>query len=128
MTKLATTLVDSLKLLARQPKLFLPKIFVSFLYGVGMLLTADIMLKLLAIDQIPMAATAPLLQSYFGTMVLLAVYTFLVLLVDVFVNSMYPAMAQEFFNAQKISFRKAVSSICHSGLHYFSLVILNGSF
>ncbi|MEK6942352.1 MAG: hypothetical protein AABW85_05840, partial [archaeon] len=98
MTKFFSILSDSFNLLAREPKLFLPKIFVSFLYSIPV-----IFLPALAVASF--AAPSP---ELLGSLVFWLVFTFAALIVDSVVSAMYPFLVKDFFEKKQVSLRAAL--------------------
>ena len=101
---------ESFFMLAKQPKLFLPKLIIAALYGAGMLFIASIYLEtmfpLLSQEMNveiagKLAAQLPLLVAFFF-------YTIAVFALDVLVNAMYPVMVKNFKQGKAISFRAAL--------------------
>ena len=112
---------DSFILLGKQPKLFLPKIIVAFLYGLIMIITASFVLALFpALNAKDYAALATL----FFYDLLLLVFLFVVLCIDVFTNAMYPQMVKDFFDNKGISFSRAFSSVKGKFVKIFLSAIL----
>ncbi|MDD5162935.1 MAG: hypothetical protein PHD95_01880 [Candidatus ainarchaeum sp.] len=120
-------LLESLVLLKSQPKLFLPKIIVAFLFGAALLLTAQLFLK------------GPLTQAlspnynfcseldcvtFIAETLLLLVFISIIIIIDIFTNAMYPAMVRDFFNKKKISFRSAFGSLKGKKIKIFLSIIL----
>ena len=114
--KFRTVLFDSFRLLGRSPKLFIPKIIISFLYGISMIFMAQILLQIAPIFQngagIASLSSSPaglqVLQSVVPPLLLLLVFAFAVMVLDIIVNAMYPFMVEGMFRGESISFRKAL--------------------
>lgn len=102
--KIAGYLKQAAETLSKHPKLFLPKILLAGLFGIGMLLTAETAKNLPLIEGMTLEQQK---QSLAIASILLA-YTLLLVVADVFVNAMYPALVKQIQNNQKISFRQAL--------------------
>ncbi|MFH1239636.1 MAG: hypothetical protein V1672_00290 [Candidatus Diapherotrites archaeon] len=104
-------LVNSFNLLKKKPKLFLPKFLIAAVYGVMMLLTMDILVSLTEFifteNQSQAAVYAAEMLPVVST---LFIFSLFVLLLDTFINSMYPKMVDDFYKKKKISFTDAVKS------------------
>ncbi len=101
--KLSFFFADAFKLLAAQPKLFFPKLVVSGLFGVGMLLTAQI--ASYALDTANVSPES--LFSLFSFSLFLLFFTFCVSVFDTIVNAMYPLMVKNHREGKKVSLTEA---------------------
>jgi hypothetical protein len=99
---------DSFALLRKQPKLFLPKIIVAFLYGLVMLITAEF--TILFFDQYTSGTLSNPMEIISFAIVLL-ILDFAVFFVDVFTNALYPKLISDFFNNKKISLMSSAKSL-----------------
>jgi len=97
---------ESFLLLLREPKLFLPKLLVSFLFGVGMLAIARLLMPFLSLGGLEAVKSV---SSQLPLLAALLAYTLIVFAVDVFVNALYPVLVKQFNSGQKISFSKAAA-------------------
>ena len=100
-------------IIKKEPKLFLPKLFIALLFGVEMLafaflwqlipnpFTALNILSPKTLEQLH--ALRMLLPYYF----ILLIYSFAVLLLDILINAMYPSMVQDYKQRSTISFQNA---------------------
>jgi len=95
---------SALRLLLRQPRLFLPKLVVAALFGMGMLLTARMVKDALSIE----ALSRQELYSLFSTAIFLLLYTLAAALVDIIVNAMYPVMVENYNEKKQVSLSKAL--------------------
>lgn len=104
-------IIDSFALLRKEPKFFLPKIFIAFLYSISMYLTANILVSFVDIIQTSTVYEAVLYaQSMLGTMWLLLIFSLFALILDALVNAMYPKLVEDFYSKKKISFIVALKS------------------
>lgn len=113
--KLTKFLKEAMDLLLKEPKLFIPKIVVSLLYSIAMLLLGFLLMT--HKDIIILASRAEAL-SYeqlqdmsvllFSLLFLSALY-FIMLVIDILVNAMYPALVNDFYRKRKLSLRRAFS-------------------
>ncbi|MAG22312.1 MAG: hypothetical protein CL943_03340 [Candidatus Diapherotrites archaeon] len=123
---LIAVLKESFFLLLKEPKLFLPKIIVAFLYGFGMLAIAFLSLNTILpfvggeVDPAMASALSVQLPIVLG----LLVYTILVLAIDVLVNAMYPVMVRDFKQGSRISFRSALSFASKKFLVIFPAILV----
>ncbi|MDP6670184.1 MAG: hypothetical protein QGI60_00010 [archaeon] len=103
---------ESFSMLAKQPKLFLPKLIVAALYGAGMLFIAAILLETIVplLSQEMNAKIARKLVLQLPLVVGFFFYTIAVFAVDVLVNAMYPVMVKDFKAGKAISFKIALKS------------------
>ena len=104
-------LIDSFILLKKEPKLFIPKIFIAAFYGTLMLCLMSIFtpfLELLSTADIMEAALYA--REIFSSLLVLFIISIFAIVVDVFVNAMYPKMVEDFYNKKRISFKEAAKS------------------
>ena len=99
---------QSFSMLAREPKLFIPKIVVAFLYGFGMLATAFISLESLPIILSPESFAPEQAFNLLSLSLMLFVYSIFLFAIDVLVNSMYPVLVKDFKQRNPISLPKAL--------------------
>ena len=108
----------SFTLLAEHPKLFLPKLLISLLYGFAMLAAAPLAIGILfgnpTIQHMQPTAAFGLLLFSGG----LLIYVFIVSILDILVNAMYPTMIDS-LKSGSISFKKAFR---HSMRKFFVVV------
>lgn len=102
--KITGYLKQAAETLSKHPKLFLPKILLAGLFGIGMLLTAETAKNLPLIEGMTLEQQK---QSLAIASMLLA-YTLFLIIADVFVNAMYPTLVKQAKNREKISFRQAL--------------------
>ena len=108
MNVVAKVLVDSFRLLKKEPKLFLPKLLIAFLYGLGMLFTAALFKELLpALNPYSSSISPLLLNAVLLQSVLLLAFLFLVMILDVLFNAAYSAMLEDFFKKRSPSILNA---------------------
>jgi hypothetical protein len=98
---------DSLVLLKKQPKIFLPKIIMAFLAGALMILTAN--LTVLFLQEV--SAGYPDTMPVFFEALFLLILVFIVFFVDVFVNAMYPCIVRDFLEKKRVSLLQAMLSV-----------------
>ena len=110
MKKFLYFLGEAFSLLLKEPRLFLPKLLVAFLYGALMVFTASLLLKFYYLDFSSYASESiEAVQALAGDAFLWLAVSLAVLLVDVVTSAMYPVMVKEFRQGKKISFRRAFS-------------------
>jgi hypothetical protein len=99
---------DSLGLVVKEPRLFLPKLGIAVLYGALMLQIARFSLQIIPVSVISVHWTA--LEA--GQLLLESIgFLFLVLLVmiaDVWISSWYPKLVSDYRENRTLSFQKAV--------------------
>ena len=100
MTKFFTIISESFVLLEKEPKLFVPKILVAFLYSIPV-----IFLPSLAVASF--AAPSP---ELFGSLMFWFVFSFASLIIDAVVSAMYPFLVKDFFEKKQISLKAALDS------------------
>ncbi len=101
---------ESFIILRKEPKLFIPKLILAFLYGIGMIIIASLALETilpLALQQFDLETARAMVEKLPLVMVLFF-YLIALLVVDVLVNAMYPLMVSDFKQGKKISFRRAL--------------------
>jgi len=113
--KLTKFLKEAMYLLLKEPKLFIPKIAVSLLYSIVMLLLSFL---LVAHKDIIFLASSGGALSYgqlrdvsvllFSLLFLLAL-SFIMLVIDILVNAMYPVLVNDFYSKRKLSLKRAFS-------------------
>jgi len=104
-------IVNSFNLLKKNPKLFLPKFLIAAVYGIMMLLTMDVMVSLTEFTFMGPPSQAALYAAEMLPVVsMLFIFSLFALLLDTFINSMYPKMVDDFYKKNKISFTDAVKS------------------
>src|SRR3989344_5588002 len=110
MSGFINVLKDSYKLLAAEPKLFVPKLIVAGLFSIPLLTFPELALETLALKDAASSADA-LAQL---TNIFWAIGAFIIAstLVDVLVNAMCPFMVSDYFDKKPISisgaFRKSI--------------------
>jgi len=113
MRNIFQTMKNALNLLLKQPKLFLPKIIISLLYGISILWVANATLDLLELDVTSLNYLTEVEREIIGEIMLSLLLAFLyvtvILILDTLVNAMYPKMIGDYYDKNKISFRKAFS-------------------
>ncbi len=97
-------LKDSLVLLVRQPKVFLPKLFTTFLYSIYAIATIKIALEMVVSPQ-----SVDLTLALLKLIVLLA-FTYILYLVDIFTYAMYPKIVDDYSHGRKISLVKSLKN------------------
>ncbi len=99
MSKFLKTLKDSIITLKKSPKLFLPKIFIAFLYTLPILGVSTLAIETLMLPE-------PRFELI-GWALFWLFYMFIVMILDVLANAMYPFMVNDFYSNKPISFRSA---------------------
>ena len=107
---------DAFTVLLKQPKLFLPKLLVSAIYGVSLVLIAiwfkdySFLLELGASGTLTLQESL-LVQDAMPFLLFFIFWSIFSLITDIFVNAMYPAMIKEFKKTKKVSFRTGFESV-----------------
>ena len=122
MSRFMITLRESLEVFSENPKLILPKLLVSFLYSIVFVLVAGLIVNLFK---------DPESASLVGTIALFALEVVFVL-VDIFVNLMFPHMVKQHRDKKKVSLRKSfryvlsnLSAALPVLLIYLALIVLS---
>ena len=102
---------ESFNILKQEPKLFLPKLLLALLYGIGIVLATSLIL-----DVLPIVASgemdlqsARLITQSIPLVIAYFFYTVFVFATEVLINSMYPVMVRDFRAGKRVSFRTAFS-------------------
>lgn len=125
---------DAASLLIKEPKLFIPKIIVSLLYSIimlilGFLLVTHKSLIFLALDS-RAASYAQLQELRFliFSLLLLLFLSLVILIIDIIVSAMYPLLVDDFYKKRKLSLRQAFSAALNDSKRivppFFIIVIL----
>ncbi len=122
----ARVLVDSFILVKKCPKLFIPKILISFLMLPVIILTTMFLIDLnlmspeVILNKTPDELNLLLMQLFF-----LIIYLPIVYFTDyVLVNPLYPVMVQQFYKKKKINFRQSLQTVLKRFGTIFSTVLL----
>lgn len=112
MTTLIEVLKNSLIVLKKEPKLFLPKIFLSLLWGLMLLYSANLLVQLQKINLMdsPETKTVLLNELLPGTLLLLF-FSFVFFIIDSVINSAYPLMIQKYLNKQSFSIWNSIKLV-----------------
>ena len=122
---------DSIQLLLKNPILFVPKLLIAILYGVGTIIAVDLVKQLssfqsLSSDQI----LANDFSSFFTLVCLLMVFTILTFFIDIFFSGFYPILVS-LAEKKKLSFKNAfvlfkpkINSVLFSGIIIWVLITL----
>jgi len=107
---------DAFTVLLKQPKLFIPKLLVSAIYGVSLVLVAIwykeySFLLYLGANGYLTAQESMLVQEAMPFLLFFIFWSIFSVVTDIFVNAMYPAMVKEFKKTKKVSFRKGFESV-----------------
>ncbi len=100
---------DAFRLTVSKPKLFLPKLALSVLYGFLMLETAKVSIQMApfvlekTMNWTPQEASQLLAQT-----LLLLFLTLLVMVIDVWIGSWYPVLVSQYRERKTVSFRSAI--------------------
>ncbi|MBN2067941.1 MAG: hypothetical protein JW744_05730 [Candidatus Diapherotrites archaeon] len=103
-------LVDSVFLLQKSPRLFIPKVLVAFFLLPTFILIPHFMIQsgLFELDQTLTEQELVTALEAIGPLFLVVFYGLLVNLVDFFViNPMYPVMVKQYYDNEKVSFKRA---------------------
>ncbi len=119
-------LVDSFVLLKKCPKLFIPKILISFLMLPIIVLTTMLLINLNILSPDAILSKTPVeLNLLIIQLLFLLIYTPIVYFTDyVLVNPMYPIMVKQFYNKKKINFRQSFQIVLKRFGTIFSSVII----
>lgn len=97
------------RLVARQPKLFLPKLFLAVLYGFLMLETAKVSLQMAPFVLEKTMAWAPQEAGQLVAQTLLLLFlTLVAMVIDVWIASWYPILVSQHRKKKTVSFRNAI--------------------
>lgn len=103
-------------IIKKEPKLFLPKFFIAFLFGIEMIAFAFLLQSTPALEKFFLHAAGFSEQELieliriFPYYLILLVYSFIVVIIDILINAMYPRMVKDFREGKKISFTSALES------------------
>jgi hypothetical protein len=96
----------SLNLLLKNPVLFLPKIVLALLYGFGVLLSADLFLKMVSIINDVSLISPVFFQEFIFSSFVLLFFTLINYFLDLFFSGLYPVLVVQAMNG-KVSFSQA---------------------
>ena len=113
--KLKRFLKESLELLLREPKLFVPKIATSLIYAAIILALCflvignyELLLDVLQGKTLSVAEEHTV-QAVAMYALLLLVLSLLALIIDILANAMYPVLVKDFYAGRKLSLARALS-------------------
>lgn len=118
--------VDSFVLLKKCPRLFIPKILVSFLILPMIVITTAYVIDFNFLTRETILAMPPSeVMSLLVQLVFLLVYGLIIYIVDYFlVNPLYPVVVKQYYQKKKVNFRKAfLTMLKHFGV-IFPMVAL----
>ncbi len=100
---------ESFFLLLKQPKLFLPKLLVAALWGLGMIVLATTLVEVISMLSMPVL-DIDIERAYFfqNLIIVLIIYLIALAVIDILANAMYPVMIKDFREGGKISFNRAL--------------------
>lgn len=104
---------EAFKLMLKEPKLFLPKIFVAVIYSIPLLWLAQLLVNNAALFEVVVKGDTPSIEEFyaisalFWQLMLIAVITLIAFVIDTLVNAMYPLLLREYYKKKKISLGNA---------------------
>ncbi|MFH1895011.1 MAG: hypothetical protein ABIJ74_00295 [archaeon] len=112
MTSFAEILKNSFIVLKKEPKLFVPKIFLALLWGGLLLYSVDLLKRIQEINSVVvLEEKAFLLNEILPASVALLFFSFLFFVFDSVINSAYPLMVQKYLSKQPFSVFASVKSV-----------------
>jgi hypothetical protein len=117
------SLKDALQAIKENPKLFLPKIVLSLIWGLFLLYLSSLLVEMLSLnltDSEQVASIAPLIL---GKLLWFFVFFIAFYLVDVFVNAAYPFLLEQFFEKKPLSLKQAFNYVSRNLLRILSPII-----
>jgi hypothetical protein len=112
MQSLIEVLRNSFLVLKKEPKLFLPKIFLALLWGSVLLYSMHLLLRIQEINSLDSTELkASLVKELFPGLLLLLFFSFFFFLLDSVINSAYPLMIQDYLNKKKISVFGSIKTV-----------------
>jgi hypothetical protein len=111
---------DSFIVLKKEPKLFLPKIFLALLWGSLLLYYVNLFKRVQEIKSVSAEVQAVLLKGVFVEFVLLCFVFFVFFVVDTIINSAYPLMIKKYLSKKKFS---VLSEIIEVLKNFFAIVL-----
>lgn len=118
-------MIDSFKALKDNPKLFLPKIFLAFIWSIFLIYTGSLFIQLMEIREMNLTAgnyalIQSSLASLFQGLTVLLILTVVLFLIDTIVNACYPFMIDSYYRKERISFPESISIV----LKNFSSIVI----
>ena len=104
-------LSTAMKLILAQPKLFIPKFFLAFVWGSLMLYSLDLLSRAASLSGVPpelLSGTG--LQGMIFEAEIFAAAFVIAFLLDTFINSLYPELSKQYRSRESISFSGAFRS------------------
>ncbi len=112
MTTLIEILKNSFIVLKKEPKLFLPKIFLSLLWGTLLLYSVNLLVEIQKINSISsIEIQMNLLNELYSSILFLAVFSFVFFLLDTIINSAYPLMIQKYLKKESFSVFNSIKTV-----------------
>jgi len=108
--KITEILVESLKLMKKEPKLFIPRFITTALYSVVLLYTAKLTAEMVNATGFPGAAAAPdpqVISSLLGGFFILIFSVMMLLFIDLFSYAMYPILIRDYYHGAKTNLVKS---------------------
>src|SRR3989344_9702973 len=112
------SLQEPLTALVKFPKLFVPKIVLAIIWGSLLLVIVDLFNKIL-LNPTNME-TVSFVSSQLPSLIAL---TFIIFLIDVFVNAMYPLMVQDFFENKQVSLLSSFKIVLQNAFSFLVPII-----
>ena len=118
MVSFIQSLQEPLTALVKFPKLFVPKIVLAIIWGSLLLVIVDLFNKIL-LNPTNME-TVSFVSSQLPSLIAL---TFIIFLIDVFVNAMYPLMVQDFFEKKQVSLLSSFKIVLQNAFSFLVPII-----
>lgn len=113
-------LAESLKLLKKEPKLFIPRFITTTLYSFILLYTAKITADTIKITDVNTTLNPEEATSILNNLLLLLTALLILLLVDLLSYAMYPAMVKDHFQGNKVNLIKSLKE----GLSAWKIILV----
>ncbi|MBU0635502.1 hypothetical protein KKE06_00580 [Candidatus Micrarchaeota archaeon] len=100
--------VEAFRLVLKEPKLFLPKLVISIVYGFVMLEIAQAVLQ--ASTLVSSQVTQAMIQEatiVLGITIGLLIVTIIAMIVDIWISSWYPILVSNYHSKKSLSFKRA---------------------
>ena len=128
---ISSLVADSIKLLLKNPSLFVPKLLIAILYGVGTIVAVDLVKQLRSFQSLSSEQILALdFNSFFTFAILLITFACLTFFIDLFFSGFYPILIS-LAEKKKLSFKKAfnlfkpkIGSVLFSGVVLWILVTI----
>lgn len=130
-------LKEAIALLRKEPKLFIPKIFLALLFTANMLFFAFVMIQntelfeLVLSNEIPSPEQLEQISSLLAVLLLILLFLIFSVIIDILIDGMYPLLINDYKNNRRISLkkgfqdsRKKALKVVPAGLLLIALVVV----